>query len=87
MQPTLARFINTSKASTTSTLCRKEGNSDESELSGDDEKQQSEEDCSESPVDSNSIHTEQATTSKTLRLVQENELLMKSMVITLYGNG
>ena len=42
MQPTLARFINTSKASTTSTLCRKEGNSDESELSGDDEKQQSE---------------------------------------------
>ena len=46
MQPTLARFIGILKAST-STVCRKELSSDESD---DEEKQQSEEDCSKSSV-------------------------------------
>ena len=70
MQTTLAAFISRSKAASTSYLCRKEGSGDESELSGDDdanENQQSEEASSESSIDSNSIHTEQATTSDILR--------------------
>ena len=48
MQPTLARFIGIPKASSTSTVCRKELSSDESD--DNDEKQQSEEDCSESSI-------------------------------------
>ena len=51
MQLTLTRFIGISKASSTSSVCRKEGSSDKSD-DGDDEKQLSEKDCSESSVDS-----------------------------------
>ena len=40
-------------------MCRKEESSNESD-DGDDGKQQSQENCSESPVDSDSLHTEQA---------------------------
>ena len=53
--------MQTTLAASTSSLCRKEGSGDESEVSGDDdanEKQQSEEDSSESSIDSNSIHTD-----------------------------
>ena len=50
MQLILTRFIGISKASSTSTVCRKEGSSDKT--NDDDEKQLSEKDCSESSVDS-----------------------------------
>ena len=53
MQPTLATLIGIFKASNTPAVCKKDGNIDESGS----EKQQGEENCSESSVDSDSVYT------------------------------